>query len=174
MRVNMPVTQKEVKLAPGQTIVSKTNPKGVITYINRDFIEISGYSEAELIGQAHNLIRHPDMPQAAFKDLWATVQAGKPWRGMVKNRCKNGDHYWVLAHVTPSRNTNGDIIGYHSNRRVPDRKIIEGTITPLYEQLRKKEDSFDNRKEGMNAAFNDITELLQGKGVAYDEFIATL
>jgi hypothetical protein len=80
----------------------------------------------------------------------------------------------VLAHVTPSRNTNGDIIGYHSNRRVPDRKIVEGTITPLYEQLRKKEESFDNRKEGMNAAFNDITELLQSKGVAYDEFIATL
>ena len=82
MRVNMPVTRNEIKLAPGQTIVSKTTPKGVITYINRDFVEISGFSEPELIGQAHNLVRHPDMPQAAFKDLWDTLQAGKPWRGI--------------------------------------------------------------------------------------------
>ncbi|HAU13593.1 MAG TPA: chemotaxis protein, partial [Gammaproteobacteria bacterium] len=124
MRVNMPVTQKEVKLAPGQTIVSKTNPKGVITYINRDFIEISGYSEAELIGQAHNLIRHPDMPQAAFKDLWATVQAGKPWRGMVKNRCKNGDHYWVSAFATPV-SRNGKVVEYQSVRTRPQPEQIQ-------------------------------------------------
>lgn len=133
MRVNMPVTQKEVKLAPGQTIVSKTNPKGVITYINRDFIEISGYSEAELIGQAHNLIRHPDMPQAAFKDLWATVQAGKPWRGMVKNRCKNGDHYWVEANVTPVW-ANGEVVEYMSVRHAPTAQQVRDAEA-LYARL---------------------------------------
>jgi methyl-accepting chemotaxis protein len=123
MRINMPVTQNEIKLAPGQTIVSKTNPKGVITYVNRDFIEISGFTEPELIGQAHNIIRHPDMPQAAFKDLWDTVRAGRPWRGMVKNRCKNGDHYWVEANVTPIW-ANGEIVEFMSVRsRVTDQQI---------------------------------------------------
>ncbi|MEE2729545.1 MAG: methyl-accepting chemotaxis protein [Pseudomonadota bacterium] len=133
MRVNMPVTQNEVKLAPGQTIVSKTNPKGVITYINRDFIEISGYSEPELIGQAHNLIRHPDMPQAAFQDLWQTVQAGKPWQGMVKNRCKNGDHYWVEANVTPIWD-NGEIVEYMSVRHAASTQQIRDAEA-LYARL---------------------------------------
>ena len=133
MRVNMPVTQKEVKLAPGQTIVSKTNPKGVITYINRDFIEISGFTESELIGQAHNLIRHPDMPQAAFKDLWETVQTGKPWRGMVKNRCKNGDHYWVEANVTPIW-SDGKITEYMSVRHAPSAQQVQEAET-LYARL---------------------------------------
>ena len=123
MRVNMPVTQNEVKLTPGQNIVSKTTPKGVITYINRDFIEISGFTEPELIGQAHNLIRHPDMPQAAFKDLWDTVKAGKPWRGIVKNRCKNGDFYWVEANVTPIWSS-GQIVEYMSVRTRPTEQQI--------------------------------------------------
>ena len=133
MRVNIPVTQKDVRLSPGQTIVSKTNPKGVITYINRDFVEISGYSEAELIGQAHNLIRHPDMPQAAFADLWRTVQAGKPWRGIVKNRCKNGDHYWVEANVTPIW-SNGVITEYMSVRNAPSQQQVD-EAEALYQKL---------------------------------------
>ena len=138
MRVNMPVTQKEVKLAPGQTIVSKTNPKGVITYINQDFIDISGYTEPELIGQAHNLIRHPDMPQAAFQDLWDTVQAGKPWRGMVKNRCKNGDHYWVEANVTPIW-ANGEVVEYMSVRHAPSAQQVRDAES-LYARLNAGED----------------------------------
>ena len=138
MRVNMPVTQKEVKLAPGQTIVSKTNPKGVITYINQDFIDISGYAESELIGQAHNLIRHPDMPQAAFQDLWDTVQAGKPWRGIVKNRCKNGDHYWVEANVTPIW-VNGEVVEYMSVRHAPSAQQVRDAES-LYARLNAGED----------------------------------
>ncbi|HVK99238.1 MAG TPA: PAS domain-containing protein, partial [Dongiaceae bacterium] len=123
MRVNMPVTRNEIRLAPGQTIVSKTTPKGVITYINRDFIEISGFTEAELLGQAHNIVRHPDMPQAAFKDLWATLSAGKPWRGMVKNRCKNGDYYWVEANVTPIW-SGGRVTEYMSVRSAPTAQQV--------------------------------------------------
>ena len=133
MRTNLPVTQHEVLLKPGQNIVSKTNPKGVITYVNRDFIEISGFSEPELIGQAHNLVRHPDMPQAAFKDLWDTVKQGKPWRGIVKNRCKNGDYYWVEANVTPIWE-NGQVVEYMSVRSKPSAEQIRDAEA-LYERL---------------------------------------
>ncbi|PIW26652.1 MAG: chemotaxis protein [Rhodospirillales bacterium CG15_BIG_FIL_POST_REV_8_21_14_020_66_15] len=168
------VTGKEAFFRDDEIIVSKTDLKGYITYANDVFLNIAGYTEREVLGQPHSLIRHPQMPRCVFKLLWDTITAGGEIFAYVLNRCKNGDHYWVFAHVTPSRDAAGEIIGYHSNRRVPDRRILEGTIIPLYATLRNKEESFANRKEGMNAAFGDITELLQGKGVAYDEFIATL
>ncbi|WP_255211033.1 PAS domain-containing protein [Methylogaea oryzae] len=95
MKLNMPVTSHEVVLRDDHMIVSKTDLKGLITYVNHDFLEISGFTERELIGFNHNIVRHPEMPPAAFKDLWDTVKAGKPWTGIVKNRCKNGDFYWV-------------------------------------------------------------------------------
>ena len=97
MRNNQPITEKEVVLAPDALIVSKTDLKGRITYLNRDFIEISGFTEAELIGEPHNIVRHPDMPAEAFEDMWRTLKQNRPWTGYVKNRCKNGDYYWVLA-----------------------------------------------------------------------------
>ncbi|MDO9393377.1 MAG: PAS domain-containing protein, partial [Methylotenera sp.] len=93
MKINMPVTQHEHELKESSQIVSKTDLKGKITFVNRDFIDISGYTEEELLGQSHNIVRHPDMPPEAFADLWNTVKAGKPWIGIVKNRCKNGDYY---------------------------------------------------------------------------------
>ena len=101
MRVNTPITQIERHLAEGQYIVSKTDLKGRITYVNQPFIDISGYTADELIGQPHNIVRHPDMPSGAFADLWRTLQNGKAWRGLVKNRCKNGDYYWVDASANP-------------------------------------------------------------------------
>ena len=101
MRVNMPVTQKEHHLQEGAFIVTTTDLRGVITYVNEEFIRISGFTQQELVGQPHNMVRHPDMPPAAFEDLWRTVKAGKGWQGMVKNRCKSGDFYWVDASVTP-------------------------------------------------------------------------
>lgn len=103
MRTNLPITQQEYVLRDGATIVSRTDLKGKITYINDDFLEASGFTTSELIGQPHNLVRHPDMPEEAFADLWKTLQAGKPWTGLVKNRRKNGDHYWVVANATPVR-----------------------------------------------------------------------
>jgi len=116
LRQNLPVTGRELSLAPSATLVSRTDLKGRITYANRAFVEASGFSEAELLGQPHNLVRHPDMPSEAFADLWATLKAGRPWVGMVKNRCKDGDHYWVEAHVTPLRE-DGAVVGYMSVRR---------------------------------------------------------
>ena len=116
MKINMPVTQHEIELSDTDLIVSKTDLKGQITYINEDFIRISGFTEDELVGFAHNVVRHPDMPVEAFEDLWATLKAGRPWVGMVKNRCKNGDFYWVVAHVTPVIEK-GQTTGYLSIRR---------------------------------------------------------
>lgn len=116
MRTNLPVTNNEIVLQETTLIVSKTDLKGQITYINRDFVEISGFSESELLGQPHNLVRHPDMPAEAFEDMWRDLKNGLPWVGMVKNRCKNGDHYWVEAHAAPMQEK-GQVIGYMSVRR---------------------------------------------------------
>ena len=115
MKNNQPVTQREIPFPPNVYLVSRTDLKGIITYANDAFVEISGFTREELIGKSHNMVRHPDMPPAAFKDLWATVQSGMPWRGAVKNRCKNGDFYWVEAFVVPIRK-NGQTVGYMSVR----------------------------------------------------------
>ncbi len=123
MRRNLPVTGTEVMLVDGSTIVSQTNAKGVIEEINQDFLDISGFTTAELVGKAHNIIRHPDMPEAAFEDLWKDLKAERPWVGMVKNRCKNGDHYWVESHFAP-RYENGRLIGYISVRQKAEREAV--------------------------------------------------
>ncbi len=115
MKNNQPVSQIEVYFPPDRLLLSKTDLKGLITYANDAFVEISGFSRDELIGKNHNLIRHPDMPMAAFEDLWRTIKSGLPWRGAVKNRCKNGDYYWVDAFVVPLKK-NGEINGYMSVR----------------------------------------------------------
>jgi aerotaxis receptor len=133
MRMNMPITQVEHNLADGEFIVSKTNLKGQITYLNRPFIEISGFSADELLGQPHNIVRHPDMPSAAYKDLWNTLQKGKSWRGIVKNRCKNGDYYWVEANANPIWE-NDRIVGYMSLRSKPTRQQIDMAET-LYRKF---------------------------------------
>ncbi|MBK5965464.1 chemotaxis protein [Thiocystis minor] len=134
MRTNLPVTDTEHLMRDDQLIVSSTDLKGRITHFNRDFLEISGFSEEELLGAPHNLIRHPDMPAAAFADLWKTVQAGRPWTGLVKNRCKNGDFYWVEANISPLRE-NGSMTGYISVRRKPTREQIAAAEI-IYERLR--------------------------------------
>lgn len=123
MRNNQPVTANEVLLDADTLIVSRTDQKGLITYVNKAFIDISGFVESELLGQPHNIVRHPDMPVEAFADLWRDLQAGRPWTGMVKNRCKNGDFYWVLATVTPLWE-NDQLVGYLSVRRLPTREQV--------------------------------------------------
>ncbi|ELX08814.1 methyl-accepting chemotaxis protein I [Janthinobacterium sp. HH01] len=123
MRSNMPVTNIEYVLQDTQTIVSKTDLQGNITYVNQDFIEISGFSEVELIGAPQNIVRHPDMPAEAFADFWQTVKAGRAWTGLVKNRCKNGDHYWVEANAAPYLE-DGHVVGYTSIRVKPSRAQV--------------------------------------------------
>jgi PAS domain S-box-containing protein len=137
MKINMPVTNVEVPLKDDTLIVSKTDLKGQITYINKDFLDISGFTEAELIGQSHNIVRHPDMPPEAFEDLWRDLKAGRPWTGYVKNRCKNGDYYWVLATATPIRE-GGQIVGYMSVRRKATREAV-AAVDAAYKLFRDKQ-----------------------------------
>ncbi|WP_153769708.1 PAS domain-containing protein [Labrenzia sp. CE80] len=171
---NVTVTGVERTFGDDDIIVSKTNLKGHITYANDVFLKIADYKEKEVLGQPHSLIRHPHMPRCVFKLLWQTVEAGQEIFAYVINRTKHGDHYWVYAHVTPSRDTSGRIIGYHSNRRVPDRKILEDQIMPLYRELLREEASHGDRNAGMLAGEQMMMDLLAREGVAYDEYVATL
>jgi aerotaxis receptor len=134
MRSNLPVTGKGFTFPPDQTLISVTDLKGRITYCNNNFVMASGFSRDELLGQPHNMVRHPDMPEEAFRDLWATIQSGRPWSGMVKNRRKNGDHYWVWANATPVRS--GDkVVGFLSVRTSPKPGQVE-QAERLYAQMR--------------------------------------
>ena len=133
MKKNLPITDNEVSFDASVAITSTTDLKGALTYVNQDFLDISGFTAEELIGKNHNIVRHPEMPAAAFEDLWATVKAGKTWMGLVKNRCKNGDYYWVDAFVTPLVN-NGEITGYESTRVKPS-SIRKKCATALYKKI---------------------------------------
>ena len=156
-----------------EIIVSKTDVKGRIIYANEVFLKIAGYTEAEALGQPHSLIRHPDMPRCVFKLLWDTIESGKEIFAYVKNRAKNGDYYWVLAHVTPTFDANGTIISYHSNRRSPRREAVE-KAEALYRDLLAIEQANPDRKAGMDQAFQTMVDTLQAAGLPYDEFVFTL
>ncbi len=134
MRTNLPVTQREYPFPSGETLVSTTDTKGRILYCNPRFIEVSGYTKEELLGQPHNLIRHPDMPEEAFRDMWATISAGKPWSAPVKNRRKDGDYYWVMANATPLMEQ-GQPTGYMSVRTEATREQIQAAEA-LYASMR--------------------------------------
>ncbi len=155
-------------------IVSKTDLKGRITYANDVFQQIAGYSENELIGQPHSIIRHPDMPRCVFKLLWDTIERGEEIFAYVINRCKNGDHYWVYANITASRDKSGKTISYHSNRRVPERAIVDNAIIPLYKSLIDEEKRHKNAKQGMAASLAMMVDLLKEKNMDYDEFLFSL
>jgi len=134
MRNNQPVTQLEHKMNTGDILVSRTDLKGRIVYANKAFCDIAGFTMDELQGQAHNIVRHPDMPISAFQDLWETIAAKRPWTGMVKNRCKNGDYYWVTANVSPEYDSKGNVSGYISVRTAPTQAQIDSTEA-LYQDV---------------------------------------
>ena len=135
MRNNGPVTDREQLYSSATMLVSMTDLKGRITYANPAFVQVSGYTLSELLGKAHNLVRHPDMPEAAFADLWGTIQTGRPWTALVKNRCKNGDYYWVRANVTPVIEQ-GEVVGFMSVRTLPAREEVE-SAEALYSAIRE-------------------------------------
>lgn len=133
MRKNFPVTQREVRMSEGGRLITTTDTRGVITYCNDEFVDISGFAREELVGQSHNVIRHPDMPPAVFQGMWDYLKAGKSWMGVVKNRARSGDHYWVSAYVTPMFE-DGKMVGYESVRVAPTREQV-ARAEKLYSKL---------------------------------------
>ncbi|MCU7878555.1 MAG: PAS domain-containing protein [Candidatus Thiodiazotropha sp. (ex Lucinoma borealis)] len=127
-------TGKDISLTPDDFIVSKTDPKGRITYANRVFMSVSGYKESELLGVQQNIVRHPDMPRAIFKLLWETIQSGNECFAYIKNLCKNGDHYWVCANVSPDYDSHGGLNGYFSVRRKPKQEAVD-YFSQLYKEM---------------------------------------
>lgn len=149
-------------------IVSETDSKGNITMANDVFQEVAGYTEDELVGANHNLVRHDDMPRACFKLVWDTIKTGKEIRAYVINQAKNGDHYWVLAHITPIDG------GYHAERVAPSPTVINDIIAPLYKQMRDKEKEMNCSNESMEASTQMLVDVLTEKGLSYDELINAL
>ncbi|RVU39058.1 PAS domain S-box protein [Hwanghaeella grinnelliae] len=165
------LTGHERKMRPDQIIVTKTDLSGKIRYGNRTFFEFSDYSGDECIGKQHNLIRHPDMPRTVFDLLWKTIAAGNEIFAYVNNRSKNGDNYWVLAHVTPSRDSAGSIIGYHSNRRAPNRDALNEHIIPLYQRLLKAEQAASSPKAALADGAAIVDSILRERSMSFNQFM---
>ena len=144
-------TGRERFFPEDEIIVSKTDLKGRITYVNQTFMSVADYTEEELLGQPHSIIRHPDMPRCIFKLLWDTLKAEQEIFAFVKNMAKTGDHYWVHAHVTPTFDARRNVIGYHSNRRVPERKQVQ-LFDQIYGELLAEEKRHSDWRTGMDAA----------------------
>ena len=156
-----------------ELIVSKTDLKGRMTYVNDVFLRVSRYTLKEMIGAPHSVIRHPEMPRCIFKLLWDTIQAKKEIFAYVVNLARNGDHYWVLAHVTPTFDAERNVVGYHSNRRRPDAAQLQ-KAKDLYARLLAEENRFESRKEGLTAGVSVLTNLLKERGLGYDEFVFSM
>ncbi len=173
LRPNTQLTHRERTFAEDDVIVSKTDLKGKITYVNRTFIQVSGFSEEELLGQPHNIIRNPQMPRCVFKLLWNTLEARREIFAYVNNLARNGDNYWVFAHVTPSFDASGRVIGYHSNRRVPERRAVN-FFESVYRQLLAEENKHADPKRGMEAGGELLRQMMSEKNTTYDEFVFSL
>ena len=166
-------TGRVVTFGQDEIIVSKTDLKGRITYANDVFVRVSGYSEVELIGQPHSILRHPSMPRCVFKLLWDTIAQRQEIFAYVLNLTKQGSEYWVFAHVTPSYDMKGNHVGYHSNRRSPHPDAIE-KVRPLYARLLAEERRHQDRTAGMLAAEAAVVRLLNDANVDYGRFVFSL
>lgn len=171
MKYKVQPNEREKVMRESDFIVSQTDLKGRITYGNRIFIEFSGYSESELLGAPHNLIRHPDMPRGVFKYLWDTLAAGQECFAYVKNMAKDGCFYWVFANITPSYDQQGRINGYLSVRRAPKRTAVE-VMAGVYKMMRAEEERAGPR-DACAASLALLTGILAEKGMSYEEFIVS-
>jgi PAS domain S-box-containing protein len=165
-------TDKEIVMREDDFIVSKTDLKGRITYGNKTFIEFSGFDEKEILGIQHNVIRHPDMPRAVFKLLWQSIQDRKEIFAYVKNICKNGSFYWVIANVTPSVDASGQVLGYYSVRRKPHARAIP-VISELYRQMLDEERRVGAR-DAIAASTQVMEKFLSEKDMSYEQFVLSL
>ena len=172
MKNRIEPTSNEKVMRENDFIVSKTDIKGRITYGNEIFIEFSGYSEAELLGAQHNIIRHPDMPRGVFKFLWDSIAAGTEVFAYVKNMSKDGSFYWVFANVTPDYDASGNIIGYLSVRRAPKRSAVQ-VVDGLYKLMLEAEQKA-GPKDACDASLALLVSVLNEKGLSYEELIHAL
>jgi PAS domain S-box-containing protein len=163
-------TNVERTFGDDEIIVSKTDTAGRITYVNGLFLKVSDYTESEVLGQPHSMIRHPQMPRTVFKLLWDSIRDGKEIFAYVRNMAKNGDHYWVIAHVTPTLEAGGGIAGFHSNRRKPTRDAL-AIIEPLYRKILDEEERHADRKDGLKAGHDLLSSILNDKGLSYEQFV---
>ncbi len=170
----IPLTGVEREFNENELIVSKTDLTGKLTYGNRLFFNLAGMNEEECLGKQHNIVRHPDMPRCVFDLLWRTLQAGEELFAYVVNRSSNGDHYWVFAHVTPSTDMNGTVNGYHSNRRSPNRTILNESIIPLYKRLLRVEKDDPSPRSGLEKSKAMIADLLAERKQGFNEFMFSL
>jgi PAS domain S-box-containing protein len=166
------LTGKDISWDPQRVIVSKTDLKGNITYANDVFMDISGYSEKELIGTNHNIIRHPLMARGVFRVMWETLKKRDEFFAFVVNQCANENHYWVFAHITPTRDAKGNVNGYYSVRRVMPEKL-KPTITALYEQIIATERGL-NKKEATKASYDFFCQYLKENEIDYNNYICDL
>jgi len=172
MKLNVTPTRQEVLMDHADIIISKTDLTGRITYVNRTFMRIADFSEPEVLGIQHNIVRHPDMPRGAFKLLWDTLKQEHEFFGYVKNLTSKGDYYWVFANITPDRDSSGKIVGYFSVRRKPSAEAVK-TMQGIYQEMLNVE-----RSAGTANAASASVDFLQAKlkslGTTYDKFILSL
>ncbi|MGY8869432.1 MAG: PAS domain-containing protein [Pseudomonadales bacterium] len=162
----------EVSLSDNEFIVSKTDQKGIVTYVNRTFMSTAGYPESALLGKQHNIIRHPDMPRGTFKLLWDTLQKGEEFFGYVKNLCKDGSYYWVFANITPDYDAKGQLRGYYSVRRKPSTHAIN-TMIPIYQKMLEIEKK-SNTKDAAANSMAYLNETLASLNTTYQHLMLSL
>ena len=160
----------ERSLGPDELIVSKTDGKGILTYVNETFCRMAAAREEDLLGEPHNIIRHPDMPRVLFKYLWDSIGSRQEIFAYVKNLAFDGTHYWVFAHVTASGRLGEPITGYHSNRRAAAGEAI-AAVEPLYRTLCEVERSHSSSRQGLEASAEVLETTLRDRGMTYDEFV---
>jgi len=166
-------TGRHRQLGAEDVIVSKTDLRGHLTYVNDTFVDISGYAEQDLLGKAHNVIRHPDMPRAVFALLWETLQRGEEIFAYVVNLCADGDHYWVLAHVTPTVDAGGRTVGYHSNRRAPAPEAV-AQAEAVYRRVLAVEAAQPSARVATAAGTAELQRILAEAGTTYDAWVWSL
>ena len=167
------LTAVERTVGHDEIIVTKTDSRGRITYANDVFLRVSAYTEAEMLGQPHNKIRHPDMPRCMFKLLWDTITARQEFFAYVINLARDGAYYWVLMHVTPSLGAGGLVVGYHSSRRAPTRSALN-EIRPLYASLLATEARHPHPADAIEASTTQLNKFLAERGVTYDQYLWSL
>ncbi len=163
-------TGVERTFAADELIVSKTDRRGVITYANDVFLRVGAYRLDEVVGQPHNLIRHPEMPRAVFALLWDTLQRGQELFAYINNLAADGAHYWVLAHVTPSLDAAGSVVGYHSNRRRPAPRAVR-EVRPLYDRLLAEERRHPTARAAVTASSALLAQLVAERAASYEDFV---